>query len=169
MKTMKNISRAFLVLLMATVVACGGNTQKQSSAEQETTMKPDTASAPTAKLNLNTASGDEFRTIPSVGDKMVHEFEEYRPYVSIQQFRKEIAKYVSEDQVAAYEQYVYVPIHRNNSDVPTLMQIPGLEQGEADKLAAGRPYESNKAFYDVLSSYVNEEQMATAKTYMKSE
>lgn len=37
---------------------------------------------------------------------MVRKFEEYRPYVSIQQFRREIGKYVDEAMVAAYEQYV---------------------------------------------------------------
>lgn len=169
--TKKSIYSGLTVVVLAVVMAaCGGNTDKESTSKQETeTMQADTASAPEAKLNLNTASGEEFQTIPNVGDKMVHEFEEYRPYVSIQQFRKEIAKYVSEDQVAAYEQYVYVPIHRNDSDVATLMQIPGLEQAEADKLAANRPYESNQAFLDALSSYVNEQQLSTAKSYLKSE
>jgi hypothetical protein len=49
------------------------------------------------------------------------------------------------------------------------MQIPGLEQAEADKLAANRPYDSNQAFFDALSSYISEEELTTAKTYMKSE
>ena len=46
------------------------------------------------KLNLNTATREQFLTIPGVGDRMVREFEEYRPYASIQQFRREIGKYV---------------------------------------------------------------------------
>lgn len=159
-----------LVLLMATIVACGGSTEKESGNEEETVaMQADTASAPDAKLNINTASGEQFQTIPGVGDNMVHEFEEYRPYVSIQQFRKEIGKYVDSSRVAAYEQYIFVPIHRNDSDVSTLMQIPGLEQAEADKLATGRPYETNQAFLDALSSFVSKEEQATAKSYLKSE
>ena len=166
------LSGLLLIVFMLSMAACGGSSEQESTnqeSETETTMQADTASAPSAKLNLNTASGDEFQTIPNVGDKMVHEFEEYRPYVSIQQFRKEIAKYVDSSQVAAYEQYVFVPIHRNDSDVATLMQIPGLEQAEADKLAANRPYDSNQAFFDALSSYISEEELTTAKTYMKSE
>jgi len=159
-----------LVLLMATIVACGGSTEKESSSEKETvTMQADTASAPDAKLNINTASGEQFQTIPGVGDNMVHEFEEYRPYVSIQQFRKEIGKYVDSSQVAAYEQYIFVPIHRNDSDVSTLTQIPGLEETEANELVSGRPYETNQAFLDALSSYLSEEELSTAESYLKSE
>ena len=39
---------------------------------------------------------------------MVHEFEEYRPYTSIEQFQREIGKYVDEDEVARLERYVYI-------------------------------------------------------------
>ena len=61
-------------------------------------------------LNLNTASGEEFLMIPGVGDRMVHEFEEYRPYKSIEQFRREIGKYVDEDELARQERYVYLDV-----------------------------------------------------------
>jgi len=59
------------------------------------------------------------------GNRMVREFLEYRPYISIQQFRREIGKYVEEAQVAEYEQYVYVPVNVNESDAATLQQLPG--------------------------------------------
>lgn len=168
-----NIQSAFLVFLMLAIAACGGNT-KDEQKNEETEKRPsisqaDSASAPDAKLNINTASGEAFQAIPNVGDKMEHEFEEYRPYVSIQQFRKEIGKYVDSSQVAAYEQYIFVPIHRNDSDAATVMQIPGLDESETEELLAGRPFESNQAFLDSLSSYVNEDELATAETYLKSE
>ena len=38
--------------------------------------------------------------------KMVHEFEEYQPYGSMAQFRREIGKYVDENEVARLESYV---------------------------------------------------------------
>ena len=60
-------------------------------------------------INLNTASGDEILLIPGVGARMRHEFEEYRPYKSIEQFRREIGKYVDKNEVARLEQYVMVP------------------------------------------------------------
>jgi hypothetical protein len=37
---------------------------------------------------------------------MLHEFKEYRPYKSMEQFRKEIGKYVSAREVARLERYV---------------------------------------------------------------
>ena len=39
---------------------------------------------------------------------MAHEFEEYRPYVDMDQFRREIGKYVDEDEVARLERYVAI-------------------------------------------------------------
>jgi DNA uptake protein ComE-like DNA-binding protein len=57
-------------------------------------------------IGLNTATRDEILLVPGVGPRMAHEFEEYRPYTSIDQFRKEIGKYVSRDEVARLERYV---------------------------------------------------------------
>lgn len=57
-------------------------------------------------LNLNTASEDDILLIPGVGRRMAHEFEEYRPYTSMEQFRREIGKYVDDDEVARLEMYV---------------------------------------------------------------
>jgi hypothetical protein len=38
--------------------------------------------------------------------RMAHEFEEYRPYTSLEQFRREIGKYVDAAEVARLESYV---------------------------------------------------------------
>ena len=59
-------------------------------------------------LDLNTATGEEIMLIPRVGDKMRHEFEEYRPYTDIARFRREIGKYVDEAEVARLERYVTI-------------------------------------------------------------
>lgn len=59
-------------------------------------------------IDLNTASGEEIQLIPGVGDRMQHEFEEYRPYTAIEQFRREIGKYVDDAEVARLEQYVTI-------------------------------------------------------------
>ncbi len=56
--------------------------------------------------NLNDASGEAFMLIPGMTDRMVHEFEEYRPYPDMDQFRREIGKYVDEAEVARLERYV---------------------------------------------------------------
>ena len=121
------------------------------------------------KINLNTATDADFRTIPDVDDQMVDEFFEYRPYQSIVDFRDEMGKYVSEDQVAAYEEYVFVPIDPNESDAPTLEQLPGVDASEAAELVEGQPYASDQAFLDSLSSYVSESELAAARDYLATE
>jgi DNA uptake protein ComE-like DNA-binding protein len=57
-------------------------------------------------VNLNTATDAEILTIPGLGQRMLHEFKEYRPYKSIEQFRREIGKYVSKEEVSRLERYV---------------------------------------------------------------
>ena len=60
------------------------------------------------KIDINTAKAEEILLIPGVGNRMKHEFEEYRPYTSIEQFRREIGKYVDKNEVARLEQYVMI-------------------------------------------------------------
>lgn len=59
-------------------------------------------------LDLNTASEEEILLIPGVGSRMAHEFDEYRPYEAIERFRREIGKYVDDEEVARLEQYVVI-------------------------------------------------------------
>jgi DNA uptake protein ComE-like DNA-binding protein len=138
----------------------------QAVAGGATAAAPAAAQAASTKLNLNTATREQFMTVPGVGDRMVREFMEYRPYTSIQQFRREIGKYVSQDQVAAYEQYVYVPIVANSAAAATLRQLPGVDGTIAAQLIAGRPYASTEAFLTRLSQYVTAAQVAAARSYV---
>ena len=59
-------------------------------------------------LDLNTASDQDILTIPGLGQRMLHEFKEYRPYKSMEQFRREIGKYVDKNEVARLERYVVI-------------------------------------------------------------
>ncbi|HEX8472753.1 MAG TPA: hypothetical protein VF666_01845 [Pyrinomonadaceae bacterium] len=118
---------------------------------------------------MNTASEEEFlANVPGLGKRMAHEFEEYRPYKSVQQFRREMGKYVGAEQIAEYEKYVYVPIAENEADAATLQQIPGLDATEAGALIAGRPYASRDAFLAKLAEKVSAEELATARNYLNS-
>ncbi len=120
-----------------------------------------------AKLDLNNLTEDALlATIPNFSNRMVREFFEYRPYVSIQQFRREIGKYVDEAQVTEWEQYVYVPVDVNNSDAATLMQLPGVDDATAAELIAAQPYDSNASFLEKLSEYVDAQQLAEAGCYL---
>jgi DNA uptake protein ComE-like DNA-binding protein len=59
-------------------------------------------------IDLNTASDADILTIPGVGTRMLREFKEYRPYKAMVQFRREIGKYVSKEEVARLERYVAI-------------------------------------------------------------
>jgi DNA uptake protein ComE-like DNA-binding protein len=57
-------------------------------------------------VNLNAASEAEIELIPGMTDRMVHEFLEYRPYEDMNEFNREIGKYVDEAEVARFRRYV---------------------------------------------------------------
>ena len=61
-------------------------------------------------IDLNTATDEEILLIPGVGNRMLREFKEYRPYEALSKFHREIAKYVDEKELARLEQYVSVPV-----------------------------------------------------------
>jgi DNA uptake protein ComE-like DNA-binding protein len=157
-----------LVLLCLIVLsACATAPPTSSSSANNTSSSQSADPVNVTKVNLNAASGDDFlAAIPGLGNRMVREFMEYRPYISIQQFRQEIGKYVHDTQVAEYEKYVYVPIGINDSDAETLQQIPGLTVDEAALLLAARPFESTDAFLTKLSEYISADELEIAKTYL---
>ena len=162
---MKQIKTILALAMLSTLILAACST---SSASQNDVVVS-TVDPNFAKLNLNTVSGDELlASIPNFPNRMVREFQEYRPYVSIQQFRKEIGKYVGDAQVAEYEKYVYVPIAINDSDSETLQQIPGLDSSEADSLIAGRPYASNDEFLAKLGGLVTADELNIASIYLES-
>jgi DNA uptake protein ComE-like DNA-binding protein len=142
--------------------------QNSGSPGAATSSAPTPANAtPGAKLNLNTATESQLMaTIPGFGKKMAHEFDEYRPYRSIQQFRKEMGKYVGPEVIADYEKYVFVPINPNESDAATLQQIPGLDATEAESLIAGRPYASAQAFLAKLADKISASDLGVARTLL---
>lgn len=59
-------------------------------------------------INLNTAGDEEIQTIPNLGPRMLREIKEYRPYKSIEQFRREIGKYADEKELNRLARYVTV-------------------------------------------------------------
>ena len=59
-------------------------------------------------VNLNTASDEDILSIPGAGQKMVHEFKEYRPWKTKEQFDKEIGKYVGPKETARLWRYVVI-------------------------------------------------------------
>ena len=67
-------------------------------------------SAMFVKVDLNTGSNADYQLIPSTlsARHLAHEFEEYRPYSSLEQFSREMSKYVSAQEVAFLRRYVVI-------------------------------------------------------------
>jgi DNA uptake protein ComE-like DNA-binding protein len=59
-------------------------------------------------IDLNTASEEEILLIPGVGERMLHEFQEYRPYRAMAEFHREIGKYVDDAELERLARYVEV-------------------------------------------------------------
>ena len=60
-------------------------------------------------VNLNTASDAGILTIPGAGQRMLREFKEYRPWKTMEQFNREIGKYVDAKEVKRLARYVMIP------------------------------------------------------------
>ena len=106
---------------MVAVTACSSNANKDADTTAAVvtdtavaTMEPAATSSPAVvdtkivPININTATDAEILRIPGVGPRMLREFKEYRPYTSIEQFRREIGKYVDKAEVARLEKYIVI-------------------------------------------------------------
>ena len=108
---------------MVSVDACSSDSNKPAdtvAAVTDTTalapaaVTPPAASTTTSStgaivpININTASDADILKIPGVGPRMLREFKEYRPYTSIEQFRREIGKYADKAEVARLEKYIVI-------------------------------------------------------------
>ncbi|MEX0288043.1 MAG: helix-hairpin-helix domain-containing protein [Flavobacteriaceae bacterium] len=117
-------------------------------------------------FNLNTTAKEDFKMIPGVGDRMAHEFDEYRPYTSIQQFRREIGKYVDEDEVARYENYVFVPVELNTASEEDIKALPGVGGRMAHEFEEYRPYTNMAQFRKEIGKYVDDKELARLERFV---
>jgi DNA uptake protein ComE-like DNA-binding protein len=117
-------------------------------------------------INLNTASKEEILLIPGVGQRMLHEFEEYRPYRSLAVFHREIDKYVDDAELARLEQYVFVPIDLNTASDADILTIPGLGQRMLREFKEYRPYKAMEQFRREMGKYVSKEEVARLERYV---
>tara|TARA_B100001093_G_C26857327_1_gene1028055 strand:+ start:700 stop:1359 length:660 start_codon:yes stop_codon:yes gene_type:complete len=111
-------------------------------------------------LNINVTAEDTFKLIPGVGDRMAHEFEEYKPYVNLNQFRKEIGKYVDEQEVARLEKYIFVPVELNSAQEEDIKSLPGVGSKMTHEFLEYRPYENMVQFNKEIGKYVDEAELS---------
>ena len=117
-------------------------------------------------INLNAATKEEILLIPGVGSRMLHEFEEYRPYQSLAVFHREIDKYVDDAELARLEQYVFVPIDLNTATDADFMTIPGLGPRMLREFKEYRPYKSIEQFRKEIGKYVDAKEVARLERYV---
>lgn len=161
-----------MVALVLALAACEmGSDASETQNEEPVTVVPGEESSAEAvngeKINLNDMTREELReTIPDFSNRMVREFFEYQPYISIQQFRREMGKYIGAEQIAGYEEYVFVPVDINESDSETVQQLPGVDAAIADTLLASRPFDTNDRFLELLADHVSSAQLDQAVYYL---
>ena len=118
-------------------------------------------------LNLNDTSEEEILLVPGVGNRMAHEFDEYKPYAHIAEFRREIGKYVDDEEVARLEQFVFVPIDLNTASDEDILTIPNLGNRMLREFKEYRPYSRIEQFRREIGKYVDDDEVARLERYVE--
>lgn len=126
------------------------------------------ASAQTAvdfPVNLNIATDAQLLAVPNTGPRMLREFKEYRPYANVEQFRRELGKYVDQAQVTAWLQYVFVPTNPNTATEAQLTALKGVDRAMAEYIVAGRSYKDAAAIKAHLLKKYGSAEVAKLERY----
>ena len=117
-------------------------------------------------FNLNTTAEVDFKMIPGIGNRIAHEFEEYRPYTSIKQFKREIGKYVDENEVSRYLNYVFVPVELNTSTEDDIKSLPGVGNRISHEFIEYRPYKNLAQFRKEIGKYVDKKELKRLERFV---
>lgn len=117
-------------------------------------------------INLNDTSEDELLLVPGVGDRMAYEFDEYHPYQHMAVFRREIGKYVDDEELARLEQFVFVPLDLNTASAEDILTIPGVGDRMLHEFEEYRPYQNMEQFRREMGKYVDDGEVARLERYV---
>ena len=118
-------------------------------------------------VNLNLAPSAEILLIPRAGRRMAREFDEYKPYNGgYAQFRREIGKYVNEQEVAHLEQYTFIPMDLNTASDSAILSIPGSGPRVLREFKEYRPYPNIEKFRREMGKYWNAKEVARLERYV---
>jgi DNA uptake protein ComE-like DNA-binding protein len=117
-------------------------------------------------IDLNKATREEILLVPGAGNKMAHEFDEYRPWKTFAQFRREIGKYVDSTEVARLEQYVFIPVDLNTATDADILSIPGAGRRMVREFKEYRPWKSWEQFQREIGKYVDAKEVARLQRYV---
>ena len=116
-------------------------------------------------VNLNTGTREEILLIPGAGNRMAHEFDEYRPWRNWAHFDKEIGKYVPQTEVDRLKQYVFIPINLNAASDEVFLTIPGVGARMVREFKEYRPWTSQAQFQKEIGKYVDQKEVARLWRY----
>ncbi len=116
-------------------------------------------------INLNTATDEEILSLPDVGNRMLREFKEYRPYDDIGEFRRELGKYVDAEQIVKWEAYVFVPTNPNTATEDELLALPNVDEAMSTLIIDNRDYADWAGLSSVLSQSYDEVTVAALEPY----
>ena len=117
-------------------------------------------------LDLNTASDEEILSVPGIGNRMLREFKEYRPYKALAQFKREMGKYVKPEEVDRMAGYVFVPMDLNTASDEDLLTIPGLGNRMLREFKEYRPYKAVEQFRREMGKYVKPGEVSRLERYI---
>lgn len=119
-------------------------------------------------VNLNTGTREEILLIPRAGNRMAHEFAEYRPWKSWAHFDKEIGKYFPTDpnEVPRLKQYVFIPVRLNTATDEDILSIPGAGQRMVREFKEYRPWKTKEQFAKEIGKYVDAKEVARLWRYV---
>ena len=78
-------------------------------------------------INLNAGRDEDILSIPGSGKRVLHEFKEYRPYKTMEQFRRELGKYWNAKEVARLERYAHCR-KMMSKRMKTFSRVPAAEK-----------------------------------------
>lgn len=118
-------------------------------------------------INLNTATDEEILAIPGIGNRMLREFKEYRPYKALAQFKREMGKYVKPEEVDRMAGYVFVPVDLNSASDEDILSIPGIGNRMLREFKEYRPYKAIEQFRREMGKYVKPGEVARMERYVE--
>jgi DNA uptake protein ComE-like DNA-binding protein len=137
-------------------------TQAQTSSQTSSAVQVQTVDFP---INLNTATDEQLLAVPGTGQRMLREFKEYRPYINVDQFKRELGKYVNADQITQWLGYVFVPTNPNTATEAQLTALKGVDEAMAKYIVGNRSYKDWAALRAVLSKKYDTKNLAALERY----
>ena len=117
-------------------------------------------------INLNTATPAEILLVPNAGQRMVREFQEYRPWTSFAQFDREISKYVGQEATDKLKQYVFISVKLNTATDEEILTIPGAGARMVREFKEYRPWTTKAQFDREIGKYVDAKEVARLWRYV---